>query len=209
MTGPASLVSVSVRTAAAAAALLAVAVVLACGDSEEEVTQDPSLTPAASSTAPPVTTLSPTAAPTTPVPVPSDWKTYSDSVRAISLKYPPDLVLRDITPGGPQGEFGEQVLELRSPDKPGRAVVFSVFQLNPTGWSLDQFADEFVCTRDKREGMVEGRRALFCTKEVVTDRPESAVVIEYAGQFFAVTASVEVDATEFSALVQGFSILPR
>jgi hypothetical protein len=96
--------------AAAAAALLALTLVLACGDSEEEFAPDPSVTPVASGTAPPVTTASPTATPTPALPpetaTPSPWPVtkYVDPIDAFTFEYPSDWYISgpplDPTPVG-------------------------------------------------------------------------------------------------------------
>jgi hypothetical protein len=177
--------------------------VAACGDADEEVAPDPSLTPAASSTTPPVTTPSPTAASTTPVPVPSDWKTYSDQISGIRFRYPPDLVATELAGGEPQGEMGERVIDFRSPDKAGRAISLSVFEDNPSNFTLDQFADEAYCTWEMWEGSLLGVRALICEHASIADQTLSVVVGEYGGRFFVVQATPGVSAEEFAGTTRG------
>mgnify|MGYP001575868133 CR=1 len=186
------------------AATIALAAVLAsCSETEKEVAPQPT-TASVSLTATSSGSASPAATPAgaTPVPVPFDWKTYTDPLSGISFKYPPDLVA-DVTNQSPQGSFGERDIDVRSPENRFRGFLISIFESNPAGLTLDQFADEFICLRDKQEGSLGGVRAISCTKEVVDDSPEAAVVAEYGGRFFAITAPQAQSEAEFNAVVQG------
>ena len=177
MTGPASLVSVSVRMAAAAAALLALGVALtSCGDAEEDVAPQRTTTV----TAEPRTTSPATATSVaSPAVIPADWVTHTDSVLGFSLRYPPDLVFRDLTGPSPTLGVNERASEFRSPTEPHRGFTISISSntegVTPESWLLDHAA----CLPDTIvAGSVAGQPAAFCTSEPA-EIPESAVAVAH------------------------------
>jgi hypothetical protein len=186
--------------AAAAAALLAIALVLACGDSEEEVAPDPSVTPAASGTRPAVVTLAPTMGPGTPVPVPSDWKTYTNAELGFSVAYPQDLEVTE----PPEGPGGERDVEFKSKEY-GFAVAAS-----PAGteaYTFDQFADE-QCPRGKREVLLGGYPAITCEYQTpVKDLAGTAVVAQHNAWFYVISAAYWPDETQLAAMFQSFRFM--
>jgi hypothetical protein len=192
------------------ASLVALAVLESCSDTEEvlpEALDTVTARPSGSPSATPMATAAPTPTETkSPAPTPSvgtDWKQYTDPVLGFAFRYPPDLVATDVTGVDPQGEFGERVVELRSTE-PSRSFSVSIFERNPRGLTLDEFAEEFICTRDRREGEMANARAIYCVKEVLEGFAHPAVVSEHSGKFIEIQAGAEVSDAEFSTVIQSF-----
>jgi len=203
MTGPASLVSVSARTAAAAAALLAFGVALAsCGDSEEE------FAPGTAATASPTATIPEDASPTprrgtaTSAPVPSGWTSYTDDTVGLTLSYPPDLVFKDVT--GPSGADGlnQRVVEFRSTSEPSRAFAISVSS-NTKGLTPQEWALQFTSCLPKtiEQAVTTGKNAILCD---TADAPQVAVVFEDDGLMFYITAVLP--ASEFESVMASLQL---
>jgi len=147
------------------------AALTACGDAEEDVAPQPTGTvttgPETSSPATPTVVSSPAA-------IPADWATHTDPVLGFSLRYPSDLIPRDLT--GPSTVTGvESAFEFRSPIESLRGFTFQVSSnaegVTPIAWLRDHAAclpGTFI------DGTVAGQPAVFCTSEPA-EIPEQAV----------------------------------
>jgi hypothetical protein len=180
--------------------------VVACDDPEEDLA--PAVTPTSSGSTAPVVTAPPTSpAATTPVPVPSDWMTYSNAELGFSVAYPPDLEVFELphqigpTPL-PPGGLDEFDVEFKSA-KYGFAV--SVFVAGTDYYTIDQFADKFYCARDMRDDQVSGYPAVTCEFNTMVEGVSgSAVVAEHGGRFYAITAAYWPDETQLAAMFDSF-----
>ena len=175
----------------------AVAVIVASPGGEEEVVQQPSPT-ATSGTATPTPAGSPTVSPdpsSTPDAVPADWQTYDDPVLRFSLRYPPDLVLEDLTPSPGTGGAYIRVVDFRSPTDASRAVSVEVLSntggLRPQDWALAKTA----CQPETIEQTtIAGAPAVSCTEDAAGPHP--LIVLEHMGRIYEiglVLSSTELD----------------
>jgi len=190
------------------------AALVACGDAEEELTPVVTPTPTASGSSAPTATAAPTPVTGTPVTVPSGWATYSSIELGFSLAYPPDLVAPEVSPrssasatSGPGGS-SQRYVEFRSSDDPFRAIAVSVFLTASDKYTLDQFADEFYCLRDKREGSLGGVPAIRCTSEPVDDQTLDNLLVAHRGLYYVIEASPQqIAQEEFASVVESFRFL--
>ena len=184
MTGSASLVSVSVRTAAAAAPLLALGIALnSCGESEEDVAPQPTATASPAPTDP--ASPAPLRATATTAPVPSGWTSYTDPLLGFSLQYPSDLAVTDKGSSSSTGD--ERDLEFRSAGDPPRLVLVVAMVENNRGLTLDQWVLEYAACLPEtvEQNTLAGKNALFCTS-APAEVPEAAVAFEHKGMMFLI-----------------------
>jgi hypothetical protein len=209
-------VSIPVRHGAAIAMIAGAFLFAACDEPEEDVADDVRASQAAnettpitpiSLTSPPSMSPSPTPSITIAVTPPPDWKLYENSSMGFSIRYPPDLAVSEEPAASPQGEIGERDVEFRSPEDL-RGFLVSTFDLSRPSMTLDEFADEFYCTRDKSPAMLAGSPAIACTLEVYKDFPESVVLTEYSGRFYVITA-FGLSEQELQALSESFRVTDR
>ncbi len=144
----------------------------------------PSTVPTATT---PASSPSPTAEPS-PEAVPADWKTYDDPVLDFSLRYPPDLVLTDLTGPSPAGGLNVRALQFRSASDRSRSFTMAIVE-NSKGLSLDQWVHEFTACLPKtiERGTIAGNAAVFCTSQP-EEILEAAVVFEHTGQMILITS---------------------
>jgi len=159
------------------------------------------------------TTLRPeTPAPTTATgspapsyPVPDDWLTHMDPVLGFSLRYPPDLVLHDLTGPSPQGGLRERTLDFRAPGTQLRAFALSVIGSFRDGISLEDWAWESAgCTRESiHQSTLDSVPAVRCTREVYGDFREPAIVSEHGGRMFLISG-IGLSEIEFDRVFGSF-----
>jgi hypothetical protein len=183
------------------------AVVVASSGGEEEVLQQvetATATPSDPTKAPSPTTLAtPSPAPEpSPTDAPADWRTYMDPVLGFSLKYPSDLVLKDLTGPSPVSGVNERGYQFRSPTESRRSFTISVSSntegVTPESW----LADHAACLPDTiRSGEVGGQPAAFCTSkpEMI---PEAAVALPHGGKMLFITSILPQ--TDFDAVLSTF-----
>jgi len=184
---------------------------VSCEDAEEAVTQLTTTTQASSPTqftspslAPPIAaTTTATASPTDPIP--DTWLTYLDPVLGFSLRYPPDLVLKDLTGPSPQGGLRERDLQFRAPRTQPRGFTVSVIESFPEGISLEDWAWEYAgCPRESIHlSTLDNVLAVRCTREVYEDYREPAMVSEYGGRMFLISGTGLSEA-EFDLVFSSF-----
>jgi hypothetical protein len=179
----------------------AVAVYVASPGGEEEAVQ--ATVSATAGTETPTPAGSPTVSPaasSTPDEVPADWQTYNDLVLAFSLRYPPDLVFKDVTPGGAT----ERAVDFRSPTDSSRALGISVSK-KPEGLTLKEWAVEFAACRPTsiESATLAGAEAMGCTREVIEGQPEPSILAERGGKVFLMSAIGLTDA-EFTQVLSSF-----
>lgn len=167
--------------------LALVSVFLAACRSEEESLPSASQTIAAAS---PTVTAAPSSAPTpSPVPsIPADWQTYTDPVLGFSLRYPPDLVIADLTGPNPTAGLNERVFQFRSPSEPSRSFSLSISSnpdgLGPEEWLLNKAA---CLPGTLEQGNVAGQPATLCTSQPEEIR-EAAVAFGWMGKILFITS---------------------
>ena len=178
----------------AGAAAVGVYVAAPRGGEEESVQQVATATPVATVISTPQETPKPTAGTQTSSPsaIPEDWLTYVDPVLDFSLRYPPDLVSKDLTPvsPGPTSDgLNERVIQFQSATDHRRSVSISISpnagELSPERWAL-----EFTgCVPETLEpATVAGTDAVFCTDEA-GESPVGAYVFELIdGKVFFATS---------------------
>lgn len=185
------------------------AIVIASPGGEEEVAvQNPQTT----SPGPPTATTSPATSPTavatpssaataepSPDAVPSDWETYTDAALGFSLRYPPDLVFRDLTSPSQPSSPSRRHLQFRSPNDQRRSFTIGIIETDKTV-SLDEWVQEFTACLPEtiRDGLVDGERAIFCTSQPASI-PEQAVAFQLAGSIVYVTSTMP--SSEFEAVI--------
>jgi hypothetical protein len=167
------------------------AVIVASSGGEEEVTVQATTTATANGSASPVVTEGPTPAvssPPTEPPTTADWHTYTDEALGFSLRYPPDLVFKDLTGPSPVVGVNERGFRFRSPTEPFRSFTVSVSSntdsVSPESWLRDHAA----CLPDTiRSGELGGQPAAFCTSkpEMI---PEAAVALPHMGKMLFITS---------------------
>lgn len=150
------------------------------GGVEEAAVAQPTPTPEPAPTA----TAMPTPEPSPGVP--ADWLAYVDPVLSFSLRYPPDLVLKDLTPDPSAGGLYQRVLDFRSPTDSSRALSIEVStnasNLTPEDWALS----ETTCVpKTIKQSTVAGKRAVLCTEEA-TEIPNALVVLEHLGKIYEI-----------------------
>ena len=169
------------------------ALVVASSGGEEEVVQlgttgtaTSGLTPTPSQPPPP-TTVPVTASPApTPVPsadsIPADWQTYTDPDLGFSIRYPPDLVFKDLT--SPSGTG--RVLDFRASKDAARAVSIEIYS-NPEGIAPRDWAlAETACVPESIEATtVAGIAAISCTEQA-GERPHPSVVLVHEGMTYEI-----------------------
>ena len=138
----------------------------------------------------------------TPVPVPSDWKEYTDPELGFSLRYPPDLTPKDLSSPGNSSGLSERVIDIRSGKNPSRAVSISVSSidahLTPRDWALKYTA----CIPDTiSEGNVMANQAIFCTEQA-TEVTNAGVVIDHDGKIYHIGSLLTGE--EFSIVLDSF-----
>jgi hypothetical protein len=186
--------------AVAGVALLGIAggvVYIAVPSSEEEVLQEvqtatptPSGVPASTATPTSLSTLTPGptgTAPPSPTPS-SEWLTYVDAQLGFSLRYPPDLVLTDLTGPSPVAGLNERVFQFRSPSQPTRSFSISISS-NPTGLTPEQWLlGKAACLpKTMAQGSVDGQAAASCTSRP-EEIPEAAMAFEHMAKIVFITS---------------------
>ena len=191
-----------------AAALLAAAALLtaACGDDEEQVPDEtlPSETTsrtAATSDATPSPAAATPAATVTPAPVPSDWKTYTDSDLSFSLRYPPDLVFKDLTA---PGDTTQRYLQFRSDSDASRSFTIAIVA-DTEDLPLEDWVEEFTaCLPDTlKSGTVSGSQSISCVS-MPEEIAESAVAFEHSGWVVFMTSIMSE--SELARVVETISL---
>ena len=162
-------------------ATIALGAALASCGSDEEV-------------APVVTPVPTTDLPTAPTParspavIPADWLTQVDPVLGFSLRYPPDLVFKDLTGPSPVVGVNERAFEFRSATEPHRGFTISVSSnaegFAPKSWLLDHAA---CLPGTIVAGSIGGQPAAFCTSEPA-DIPEAAVAFPQMDKMIFMTS---------------------
>jgi hypothetical protein len=122
----------------------------------------------------------------TPVPLPGDWKEYTDSL--ISLRYPPDLTFTDLSGPMPKQGLGERILEFKSSTQPDRSMAISIAP-KPEGYTLDEWVEGgTACLPETvRAGELAGERAIYCTNQP-ENLLESAITFEHQGLIYFITS---------------------
>jgi hypothetical protein len=165
----------------------------------EEVTRPPSVldTPEPSPTVAGAET--PTAG-VTPTADTADWDTYVDSALGLSVNYPPDLVAKDITPGG----LTQLAIEFRSQESPSRGFTVSV-TVNEKGLTLDEWAVEYAACQPKgvHQAILGGTPGIACTREVIEGVLEPALLAQRSGKIFLISATGLTD-SEFAQIAEAF-----
>jgi hypothetical protein len=141
-----------------------------------------------------------------PEAIPADWKTYVDPVLGFSLRYPPDLVLTDLTGPTPAGSLQERVLLARAAQDQARVLSVSIIESNPKGLAIDEWAVEYAGCNPKsiQPGLLGRVPAILCTREAFEEWAEPAVAAEVGGRIFLITNGSGLTGDEFSAVVRSF-----
>lgn len=195
-------------------ALPLLAFLAACADAEEEELQQPLQSPspteqptAVTSTPSAVPTNAPPASPTPPAdPVPADWETYTDADYAFSLRYPPELLLEDLS--DPSSPLSQRVLQFRAPD--GANVGFAlVIADNDKGLSPEEWAREFsTCSLDEGDEadsvIVDGVNGVMCLGEPLAGKFESVVVLPRDGSIMYLTSTLAE--SDFESVISGLDL---
>ena len=124
----------------------------------------------------------------TPVPLPGDWKEYTDSL--ISLRYPPDLTFTDLSGPMPKQGLGERSLWFESSTEPDRGMVVFITP-KPEGYTLEEWVDgAAACLPDTiRAGELAGELAIYCTSQPESGNLfESAITFEHQGLIYFITS---------------------
>ena len=134
----------------------------------------------------------------TPVPVPSDWKEYTDSELGFTVSYPSDLIAKDVTGPTPGTGWVQRVIEFRSAEDNSRAFIIGVYS-NAEALTAGEWMQEYsACLPETvRQGSVAGQTAVFCTS--VPLYPEMAVAFDYQGRMFYIAAVI--DESEFESVL--------
>jgi hypothetical protein len=148
---------------------------------------EPTPTPTAEPTPTPAPTErpTPTEMPTpTPTPTMDDWTTYVDPVLGFSLRYPPDLVFKDLSAGA----AGGRVLLFKSQSEPSRGFAISISP-NEEGLTAEEWlSDNAACLpKTIKQGTIDGQAAAFCTSQP-EKIPEAAVAFAHMGNVIFVTS---------------------
>jgi hypothetical protein len=166
------------------------AAIAACGEEEQVPSPSNTLggseTPAAmGTTAPGSPSPSPEASPDA---VPPDWQTYNDPVLGFSLRYPPDLVFKDVRGPSPAGGVNERAYQFRSPNNASRSFTISMSSNSEGRTSEEWLLDHAACRPDTiAPGMVDGQPATFCTSEPA-EIPEAAIAFQVADKMLFITS---------------------
>ena len=135
----------------------------------------------------------------TPVPVPGDWKEYTDPELGFTVDYPSDLIAKDLTGPAPGTGWTQRVVEFRAAEDRSRAFAIAVYS-NAQALTAGEWLQEYSgCLPETvHQGSVAGQTAVFCTS-VPKDIPEMAVAFAYQGRIFYITALI--DESEFESVL--------
>ena len=138
----------------------------------------------------------------TPVPLPGDWKEYTDSL--ISLRYPPDLTFTDLSGPMPKQGLGERILEFKSSTEPDRSMAIFIAP-KPDGYTLDEWVEgATACLPDTvRVGELSGERAIYCTNQP-ENLLESAMILEHQDLIFFITSILPT--SEFELVIASLKL---
>jgi len=159
--------------------------VAAPGGGEEEVAQQVATpTPEATSASPSPEPATPPATTATPAPsgavIPAGWLQYPDPVLGFSLRYPPDLVLKDLS-----SEAG-RILDFRAAKDGSRAFSVEIYTNTQRVTLRDWALTETACLPETiEETVVAGAPAVLCTEQA-TETPNSLVVLDYSSRIYEI-----------------------